>query len=75
MKYKTLRNRFEKLIRKQDQGKKVKPKKVAKLQGKLLEKKSDIENRLQKDLAPEKRESLKIRLGVVNAHLNKLENL
>ncbi len=75
MKYKALRNRFGKLIRKQEKGKTIKPKKVAKLHGKLLEKKSDFENRLQQDLAPEKRKSVEIKLSVVNAHIDKLKNL
>ena len=75
MKYKALRNRFGKLIRKQEKGKTIKPKKVAKLHGKLLEKKSDFETRLQQALAPEKRKSVEIKLSVVNAHIDKLKNL
>ena len=74
MKYKALRNRFGKLIRKQEKGKTIKPKKVAGLLRELLEKKKVYENRLQQDLKPGKRKSLEIKLSVVNAHIDKLRS-
>lgn len=75
MKFKKLGAKFSKILDKQEKGKSIDPEKVAKLKHKLTEKQQHYENRLNQDLDPEKRKSFEIKLGVVSAHLAKLEEL
>ena len=75
MKFKELNARAEKLARKSDKGKKIKPKILATLQQLLSEKKASYKKKLEVTTDPEKRQKLELRLKVVDAHIQKAENI
>jgi hypothetical protein len=71
MKFSKLVDKFDKLVFKQEKGKRVKPKKLQKLQQLLVDKKSGYEKKLDSTEDPDKRKKLEIKLSVVNAQLEK----
>jgi hypothetical protein len=75
MKFKKLDSAAEILVRKTAKGKKIKPEKVKKLQQLLGEKKSAYEEKLKTSMEPGKREKLEMRLKVVEAHIEKANQL
>lgn len=75
MKYKKLVGKFEKLVEKHQQGRKVKPGKFDKLQGLLKDKRKRYRAKLAKTDDGEKRRKLEARIRVVEAQLEKSEQL
>ena len=75
MKFTKLSQKFNKLLKKQDKGKTIKPEKLEKLQQLLNEKKSRYEEKLNTELSEEKRNSLETKLKVVMAQLDKSKQL
>lgn len=75
MKFKSLIDKFEKITHRHEQGIKVKPRKLEKLQQLLGEKKLGYQSRLELLKDPEKRKKLKTRLRVVEAQLEKMKHL
>ena len=75
MKFTKLSTKFNKLLKKKEKGKKVKPEKLQKLHDILNEKKLRYEKKLKSDLTDEKRSSLKSKLKVVNAQIKKSKTL
>ena len=75
MKFRKLDSAAENLVRKTAIGKKIKPEKVKKLQQLLGEKKSAYEEKLKTSMEPGKREKLETRLKVVEAHIEKANQL
>ncbi len=75
MKFRKLDSAAENLVRQTAIGKKIKPEKVKKLQQLLGEKKSAYEEKLKTSMEPGKREKLETRLKVVEAHIEKANQL
>lgn len=75
MKFSKLVDKFDKLVFKQEKGKQVNPEKLQKLQQLLGDKKSLYEKRLDSTEDPDQRKKLEIKLGVVNAQIEKLSLL
>jgi hypothetical protein len=75
MKFSELVEKAEKLVGKHEKGKRVKPKKLDKLQQLLSDKKSRYEARLAETDDPGKRHKLETRLRVVSAQLEKAKQL
>ena len=75
MKFSELVDKAEKLVGKHEQGKRVKPKKLDKLQQLLSDKKSRYEAKLANTDDPGKRQKLETRLRVVSAQLEKSKQL
>ena len=75
MKFTELVEKAEKLVGKHEQGKRVKPKKLDKLQQLLSDKKSRYEAKLANTDDPGKRQKLETRLRVVSAQLEKSQQL
>jgi predicted component of type VI protein secretion system len=75
MKFSKLVDKVEKIVEKQQKGKKVKPKKIEQLEDLLAEKISRYEARLEKDLSKSDRGKLEARLKVVRAQLRKAKDL
>ncbi len=75
MKFKRLIDKFESLIDRADQGSKIKPEKLAKLQQLLEAKKSAYQSKLEATRDPDKYRKLETRLQVVKAQLKKSRNL
>lgn len=75
MKYKKLVGKFEKLVEKHQRGKKVKPGKFDKLQGLLQDKRKRYQAKLETTGDGEKRRKLETRIRVVDAQLEKSEQL
>jgi len=75
MKFTKLSTKFNKLLKKKDKGKSLKPEKIEKLQQLLNDKKDRFQNKLEGELTAEKKESLQTKLKVVDAQLEKLKNL
>jgi len=75
MKFSELVDKAEKLVGKHEQGKRVKPKKLDKLQQLLSDKKSRYEAKLAETDDPGKRNKLETRLRVVSAQLEKSQQL
>ena len=75
MKFTKLGTRFKRLLKKNKQGRKIKPEKFAKLLVALNDKKSGYEKKLKTELADEKRKLFESRLKVVKAHLRKTRKL
>jgi len=75
MKFSELVDKAEKLVGKHEQGKRVKPKKLDKLQQLLSDKKTRYEAKLAKTDDPGKRQKLETRLRVVSAQLEKSQQL
>ena len=75
MKFKKLVGKFDKLAEKHQQGREVKPGKFAKLQGLLQAKKEGYEAKLATIVDAEKRRKLETRLKVVEAQLEKSNQL
>jgi len=75
MKFSELVDKAEKLVGKHEQGKRVKPKKLDKLQQLLSDKKSRYEAKLAETDDPGKRNKLETRLRVVSAQLEKSRHL
>ena len=75
MKFSELVKKAEKLVGKHERGKRIKPKKLGKLQQLLGDKKSRYEAKLAGTDDPGKRQKLETRLRVVNAQLEKAKHL
>jgi len=75
MKFSELVDKAEKLVGKHEQGKRVKPKKLDKLQQLLSDKKTRYEAKLANTDDPGKRQKLETRLRVVSAQLEKSQQL
>ena len=75
MKFSRLVKRFERFISRQELGKSIKPEKLKKLQGLLVDKKSLYEAKLEAMQDPGKRKKLETRLKVVDAQIEKSKNL
>ena len=75
MKFTDLSTKFNKLIKKQKKGAKIKPKKVNKLIDHLTSKKLKYEKKLKTDLSKKKRTSFETKLKVVNAQIAKSKKL
>ncbi len=75
MKFSRLVDKFEKLLRKHEQGKQFKREKLQKLQNLLDDKKSRYEAKLAEIEDPEKYKELETRLKVVTIQLDKLSNI
>ncbi len=75
MKFSELVEKAEKLVAKHEKGKRIKPKKLDKLQQVLSEKKSRYEAKLAETDDPGKRHKLETRLRVVSAQLEKARQL
>jgi len=75
MKFSELVEKAEKLVGKHEQGKRIKPKKLGKLQQLLSDKKSRYEAKLAETDDPGKRKKLETRLRVVSAQLEKSKQL
>lgn len=75
MKFSELVEKAENLVGKHEKGKRIKPKKLGKLQQLLSDKKSRYEARLAETDDPAKRQKLETRLRVVSAQLEKSKHL
>lgn len=75
MKFTELVDRFDKLVQKHEKGKRIKPKKLNKLQQLLDDKKARYQAKLDATDDPGKRKKLERRLRVVNAQLEKSKHL
>ena len=75
MKFSELVEKAEKLVGKHEKGRRIKPKKLNKLQQLLNDKKSRYEAKLAKTDDPGKRRKLETRLRVVTAQLEKSKHL
>jgi len=75
MKFSELADKFEKLVNKTEQGKRIKPGKLNKLQQLLGDKKSRYQAKLDATNDPDKRRKLETRLRVVDAQLEKSKHL
>ena len=75
MKFSKLVDKFEKIVRKDKQGKRIKAQKLANLQQLLGEKISRYQARLDATKDPGKRKKLETRLRVVNAQRKKSRKL
>lgn len=75
MKFTELVDRFDKLVQKHEKGKRIKPKKLNKLQQLLDDKKARYQSKLDATKDPGKRKKLETRLRVVNAQLEKSKHL
>lgn len=75
MKFTELSTKFNKLLKKQEKGKKLKPKKLEKLQELLEAKKLSFEEKLKADISNEKRTAVQSKLNVVKAQIAKAKEL
>ena len=75
MKFSELVEKAEKLVGKHEKGRRIKPKKLDKLQQLLSDKKSRYQKRLDETDDPGKRQKLETRLRVVSAQLEKSKQL
>lgn len=75
MKFSELVEKAEKLVGKHEKGKRIKPRKLGKLQQLLSDKKSRYEAKLAETDDPGKRQKLETRLRVVSAQLEKSKRL
>ncbi len=75
MKFTRLSKKYNQLLKKKESGKNIKPAKVEKLLENLTEKKVRYEKKLESELPQKKRKSLKTRLKVINAQINKAKKL
>jgi len=75
MKFSELVEKAEKLVGKHEKGKRIKPRKLDKLQQLLSDKKSRYEAKLANTDDPGKRQTLETRLRVVSAQLEKSQQL
>lgn len=75
MKFTRLVEKYKKHVDNYEQGRRIKPGKLEKLQQLLTDKKSRYETKLEATQDPEKRTRLETRLKVVNAQLEKSKNL
>lgn len=75
MKFSELVEKAEKLVGKHEKGKRIKPKKLDKLQQLLSDKKSRYQKKLDETDDPGKRQKLETRLRVVSAQLEKSKQL
>jgi len=75
MKFSRLIEKADKFAEKVKQGHQIKPKKLTELQRLLSDKIARYETRLEGDMVEHKREKLEIRLKVVNAQLQKSNQL
>ena len=75
MKFSELVEKAEKLVGKHEKGKRIKPKKLDKLQQLLSDKKSRYEAKLAETDDPGKRHKLETRLRVVSTQLEKSQQL
>ncbi|MBT8434995.1 MAG: hypothetical protein KJN95_10040 [Gammaproteobacteria bacterium] len=75
MKFSELVEKAEKLVGKHEKGKRIKPKKLDKLQQLLNDKKSRYQAKLAETDDPGKRHKLETRLRVVSAQLEKSKQL
>lgn len=75
MKFSELVDKAEKFVGKHEKGKRIKPKKLDRLQQLLSDKKSRYEAKLAETDDPGKRHKLETRLRVVSAQLEKSQKL
>jgi hypothetical protein len=75
MKFTRLVDKFEKLVFKHEHGRKVKSRKLEKLQQLLDRKRLDYQSKIEILEDPEKRKKLETRLRVVEAQLEKTRHL
>ena len=75
MKFSRLIERTEEYADRVRQGRRIKPEKLAELQGLLIDKIARYEARLGDDITELKRDKLETRLKVVRAQLHKSEQL
>ncbi len=75
MKFSRLIKKFEAFVNKQSLGKHIKPEQLKKLQRLLVDKKSLYESKLEAMQDPGKRKKLETRLKVVDAQIEKSNNL
>ncbi len=75
MKFTRLVDKFEKLASKHEQGSKIKPEKLGKLQQMLVDKQSRYQVKLEATTDPNKRKKLATRLKVVAAQIEKVKQI